>query len=76
MSEYRAHQDSSKDEHDQRHGSHSWMMIVCCIPMLVIALALVVTGITSSGVIFGVIGCTVMMALMMRGMDHGGGNHR
>ena len=58
---------------DQRHGGHSWLMIACCIPMLVIAVALVVTGVAPAGLVFAAIACTVMMALMMRGMDHGGG---
>lgn len=53
------------------HG-HRWMMIACCIPMLVIAIALVVTGVASvSFIVFAVL-CTLMMALMMGGMDHGG----
>jgi hypothetical protein len=55
------------------HGGHSWMMIACCIPMIVIAIALVATGIASPGFLFAAAACTVMMALMMRGMDRGGG---
>jgi drug/metabolite transporter (DMT)-like permease len=55
------------------HGGHSWMMIACCIPMIVIAIALVATGVASPGFLFTAVACTVMMALMMRGMDHGGG---
>lgn len=58
-----------------RRGSHGWMMIACCIPMLVIAVALVIAGIASPGFIVAAIVCTVMMAFMMRGMDHGGGGH-
>lgn len=54
----------------QKHRGHGWMMIVCCIPMLVIAVALVATGVVSSGFLIGAVMCTVMMALMMRGM-HG-----
>ena len=57
-----------------RHGGHGLMMIACCIPMLAIAVALVLTGVASSGVLVGAIGCTVMMALMMRGM-HAGDSH-
>ena len=55
-----------------KHGGHSWMMIACCIPMLVIAIALVATGVAGVGFIFAAVMCTLMMALMMRGM-HGGG---
>jgi hypothetical protein len=54
------------------HGGHSWMMIACCIPMIVIAIALVATGVASPGFLFAAAACTVMMAVMMRGM-HGGG---
>ena len=55
----------------QRSG-HGWMMIACCIPMLVIAVVLVATGVASPGFLLVAIGCTVMMALMMRGMSPGG----
>ena len=61
------------DQHDSGHGhgGHGWMMIACCIPMLVIAVALVATGVAGVGFIFAAVMCTLMMALMMRGM-HGG----
>lgn len=54
-----------------RHGGHGLMMIACCIPMLVIATVLVVTGVASVGFLIFAVACTAMMALMMRGM-HGG----
>ena len=50
------------------HGGHGWMMIACCIPMLVIAVALVATGVASPGFLFVAVMCTAMMAMMMRGM--------
>jgi len=53
-------------------GGHGWMMIACCIPMLVIAVILVATGVASPAFLVVAIGCTLMMALMMRGMGHGG----
>lgn len=56
------------------HGGHGWLMIACCVPMLVIAVALVVTGVAGQGFIVAAVGCTVMMALMMRGMSHGDGS--
>ena len=67
------HQDHTGNETGKAHGSHSWMMIACCIPMLVIAVALVVAGVASPGFIVAAIACTVMMAVMMRSMNHGGG---
>ncbi len=60
------------------HGGHGWMMIACCIPMLVIAVALVATGVVSASFLFYAVACTVMMAVMMRGMSGmsgGGGSH-
>ena len=54
------------------HGGHGWMMIACCIPMLIIAVILVATGAASPGFLVAAVGCTLMMALMMRGMGHGG----
>jgi hypothetical protein len=58
------------------HGGHGWMMIACCIPMLLIAVLLVATGAASPGFLVAAVGCTLMMALMMRGMGHGGGDGR
>ena len=58
------------------HSGHGWMMIACCIPMLVIAGVLVATGAASPGFLVVAVGCTLMMALMMRGMGHGGGHDR
>ena len=54
------------------HGRHGWMMVVCCIPMLAIAIALVAAGAVSSSFLLVAVACTAMMALMMRGMNHGG----
>lgn len=49
-------------------------MIACCIPMLVIAVVLVVTGLASPAFLAAAFSCTLMMALMMGGMSHGDGN--
>ena len=56
------------------HGGHSWMMMICCVPMVVIAIALVATGVVGSGFLVGAGLCVAMMAFMMRGMDHSGDN--
>jgi Flp pilus assembly protein TadB len=61
---------------DHGHGGHGWMMIACCIPMLVIAGVLVATSVASPAFLIAAIGCTLMMAMMMRGMGHGGGDER
>lgn len=68
---------TGSDAHGQAghggHIGHGWMMVACCIPMLVIAAALVATGVVSGGFLLIALGCTAMMALMMRGMSHGAG---
>ena len=51
---------------------HGWMMLVCCIPMVVLAVALVAAGVVDVGFLVFAGLCVGMMALMMRGMDHGG----
>lgn len=56
---------------DRHAGSHHWMMLACCIPMVVIAIALVATRTVGVGFLLIALACTAMMALMMRGMDHG-----
>lgn len=53
------------------HGGHGLMMIACCIPMLVIAGLLFVTGAAGSGIIFTALLCTAMMAAMMFAMPSG-----
>jgi hypothetical protein len=59
---------------ESKHGGHRWMMIACCFPMLIIAIALVATGVVRpSFLVFAVI-CTAAMAMMMRGM-HGDDGH-
>ena len=50
------------------HSGHGLLMIACCVPMLLIAVALVATGVLSPRFLFSAIACTVMMALMMRMM--------
>jgi hypothetical protein len=47
---------------------HGWIMIAC-MPMLVVAVALVAAGVVSLGFLVVAIGCTVMMAEISRG-DH------
>ena len=58
-----------QDEKGKQGGHGRWMMIACCIPMLVIAVALVATGVAGVGFIFAAVMCTLMMAMMMGGMS-------
>lgn len=40
-------------EHQDQHGAHHvWLMIACCIPLLMIAIVLVVTGAASASFAF------------------------
>ncbi|AII11306.1 hypothetical protein CJ179_48380 [Rhodococcus sp. ACS1] len=69
---------SGHDEHGERHGAgghsrHRWMMVACCVPMLLIAGALVLTGTVGIGGIVFALACVGMMAVMMFSM---GGEHR
>ena len=57
-----------------RHGGHGWMMIACCIPMLIIAVALVATGAVSPGFLVVAVGCLAMMWFMMGAMSRTGGD--
>lgn len=75
------HETDRPDEHqDHAHGGHAghnWMMMACCVPMVAIAIALVVSGTAGAGAIILALGCTLMMALMMGGMGgHGGGGRK
>ena len=60
--------DTPRDDMAHGHGGHGWLMIACCIPMLIIAVVLVATGVASPGFLLVAVACTAMMALMMRGM--------
>jgi hypothetical protein len=70
MNPLRANQ-TKRDQHG--HAGHGWMMMICCIPMLVIAIVLVATGVASVGFIFAAVMCTAMMAMMMSMMGGMGG---
>lgn len=53
----------------QGHGrGHGLMMLACCVPMLLIAFALVASGTAGAGAIFFALLCTAMMAAMMFAM--------
>ena len=63
-------------EPDSGHSGHGLMMMVCCIPMLVIAGLLVLTGVAGSGIIVTALLCTAMMAAMMFAMPGRHGGHK
>jgi hypothetical protein len=65
--EPRSPHDGMTDSRLHGHGGHHWMMIACCIPMLLIAAALVITGVANAGAIVFALVCMAMMAVMMAG---------
>ncbi len=54
------------------HRSHNFMMIACCVPMLIIAVVLVATSVVSASFLVYALVCLGMMFMMMRMMDRGG----
>jgi Flp pilus assembly protein TadB len=70
MSELDTRQTKAPDQ-EKTHSGHGWMMMICCVPMLVIAIVLVATGVAGVGFIFVAIMCTAMMAMMMQMMMPG-----
>lgn len=64
-------QEDSTHEHETGHGGHRWMMIACCIPMLIVVGVLVASGTAGSGAIIYAVVCLGMMWLMMRAMPGG-----
>lgn len=71
---------SEQDTHDHDHGlghghGHGLMMLACCIPMLVIAGVLVLTGAVNASFIFSALLCAAMMGVMMFMMPGGHGGH-
>jgi hypothetical protein len=47
---------------------HRWLMIACCIPMLLVVAALLVSGVAGAGAIIFAVVCLAMMWLMMTAM--------
>lgn len=48
------------------HGGHShWLMLACCVPLVLIAAVLVTTGVVSAGLLFAALVCMAMMGAMM-----------
>lgn len=53
------------------HGSHHWLHLLMCAPMLLVVGYLVLTSRAGGGAIFYAVGCMVMMGMMMGLMNHG-----
>jgi len=61
---------TDRDPHRQQ-GGHGWMMLICCIPMLVIAVAIAIAGGGGWRFLFAAVVCTLMMGAMMGAMSGG-----
>ncbi len=61
------------DDSQTGHSGHRWMMVACCIPMLVIVGILIATGIAGTGAVIFAAVCLGAMALMMYAMPGGHG---
>ncbi|MEO8092413.1 MAG: hypothetical protein ABI726_06870 [bacterium] len=72
MSRFEADRPSPQEETNEHRGHSRWMMIACCVPMLLIALLLVAGG-AGVGFLIIAVACTAMMAAMMGGMSGGEG---
>ncbi len=68
---HRHEEQPASEQAETKHGHSRWMMIACCVPMLAIVLALVVTGVVGFGFLIVAVVCTLMMAAMMGGKSHG-----
>lgn len=47
------------------HGGHGLMMLVCCIPVILLAVTLIATGRFSLGALLPALVCVAMMGVMM-----------
>lgn len=56
--------------HAGHKNSHRWMMVACCIPMVIIVVALIAAGAINIGWLLFAAACVALMAMMMGGM-HG-----
>ena len=55
----------------KKHFGH----IAMCAPMILVAAVLLASG-SGVGILIPLLGCMLMMAVMMGGMDHGGHDSR
>lgn len=49
----------------RQKSRHRWMMLACCLPMLIIAAVLIFTGTAGTGAAVFALACVAMMATMM-----------
>lgn len=59
---------------DSGRGRGHWAMLLMCVPMLLVVGVLILGG-ASVILLIPAIACAILMALMMRGMDHDHGRN-
>lgn len=65
--------ESGKHASHAGHGSHHWMHLLMCAPMVLVVGFLVLTGRAGGGSIFYALSCLGMMAVMMVLMNRSSG---
>jgi hypothetical protein len=60
--------DATHAEHRKGHGHSHWMMIACCVPMVLVAVFLLAGGAGLAAFAPALL-CAAMMGLMMLGMS-------
>lgn len=70
---HEGHEHTTHEHTGQEAGGHShrWLMLACCIPMVLIVLGLLATGAAGAGAIVFAVICVGVMALMMFVMPGG-----
>ena len=71
--EHEAPADGAELGRGGKRAGHRWMMIACCIPMVIVVIALLVSGVAGPGAIVFAVACIVMMVAMMAMMPGGHG---
>lgn len=57
-------------ERNGKHGGHGMMMMLTCVPVLLIAGLLVVTGVAGTGALVAALLCMAMMLMLPGGHSH------
>ncbi len=74
MTALHEHDQDAPERQDRAKAGHGRrMMIACWVPMLAITLVIAASGAGFGFLVLAVM-CTAMMAMMMGGMSHGGGD--
>ncbi len=60
--------DHEQPGYEPRGKSHRWMMLACCVPMVIVVGVLLATGVACSVAILFAVICLGVMALMMLAM--------